>query len=342
MERPAPASATPLALARARVDGRAGRLARRRLPRRPRRRISRRRPPDLQPASRRPPTGSPSRATRSTGSRSTSRRWRSSWRSTGFGRGRGRRGPGSRRWRVALAAFWYAANPGPTFDGWHGLGWRTRRSTPPRPPAQRVALAVGGLALAALVVWRASGRRRGPGRSSGASAKERGVAGLLVVAAVADALARQVDVPGVEPVGYWPRWAFVWALVAFALGPVAAPAAEAGTAGGSAWSSLARRRRSAGSGWSSAGIGLTWYHRPLDRLRDGRAGQDLHQRDADGARPGGRPGAAPLQDDHQPLPRGHAVPQPPPARRAAVRREHGIRYHRQPRRRRRRRTRSST
>ena len=32
-----------------------------------------------------------------------------------------------RTWTAALAssifAFWYAANPGPTFDGWHGLGW---------------------------------------------------------------------------------------------------------------------------------------------------------------------------------------------------------------------------
>src|SRR5690348_4432905 len=24
---------------------------------------------------------------------------------------------------LAIGAFWYAANPGPTFDGWHGLGW---------------------------------------------------------------------------------------------------------------------------------------------------------------------------------------------------------------------------
>src|SRR5436305_7673591 len=25
---------------------------------------------------------------------------------------------------LALAALWHAATPGPTFDGWHGLGWR--------------------------------------------------------------------------------------------------------------------------------------------------------------------------------------------------------------------------
>src|SRR5947208_11688235 len=25
---------------------------------------------------------------------------------------------------LATAAFWHAATPGPTFDGWHGLGWR--------------------------------------------------------------------------------------------------------------------------------------------------------------------------------------------------------------------------
>src|SRR4051812_44106501 len=26
---------------------------------------------------------------------------------------------------VALAAFWHSVTPGPTFDGWHGLGWRS-------------------------------------------------------------------------------------------------------------------------------------------------------------------------------------------------------------------------
>ena len=42
---------------------------------------------------------------------------------TGFGRGLRR--PWLAALALALAAFWYAANPWPTFDGWHGLAWRT-------------------------------------------------------------------------------------------------------------------------------------------------------------------------------------------------------------------------
>src|SRR3954468_18381030 len=48
-----------------------------------------------------------------------------------------RRGDPARPWAGAfagsLAAFWESANPGPTFDGWHGLGWRAAAvaSSPP-------------------------------------------------------------------------------------------------------------------------------------------------------------------------------------------------------------------
>ena len=41
---------------------------------------------------------------------------------------------GRRRWRSAWPAFWYSATPGPTVDGWHGLGWRTI-ANPARPDA---------------------------------------------------------------------------------------------------------------------------------------------------------------------------------------------------------------
>src|SRR5436305_4710551 len=44
---------------------------------------------------------------------------------TGLWLARGRRRPWLSALSVSFAAFWYAANPGPTFDGWHGLGWRT-------------------------------------------------------------------------------------------------------------------------------------------------------------------------------------------------------------------------
>jgi hypothetical protein len=42
------------------------------------------------------------------------------------------------------------------------------------------------------------------------------LSGLLAAAAGLVAL-RQAEFPGVEPVGYWPRWAFVLGLVAFDL-----------------------------------------------------------------------------------------------------------------------------
>ncbi|MBV8555446.1 MAG: hypothetical protein JO116_07765, partial [Planctomycetaceae bacterium] len=45
---------------------------------------------------------------------------------TGLGLGlvRARAGLWPAALALALAAFWSAATPGPTFDGWHGLGWR--------------------------------------------------------------------------------------------------------------------------------------------------------------------------------------------------------------------------
>src|SRR5438105_14717579 len=44
-----------------------------------------------------------------------------------------------RRWlastAVALSALWFAATPGPTFDGWHGLGFQAiADSSAPRMP----------------------------------------------------------------------------------------------------------------------------------------------------------------------------------------------------------------
>ncbi len=88
--------------------------------------------------------------------------------------------------------------------------------------------------------------------------------GLLIAAAVL-VLARQFEVPGVEPVGYWPRWAFAWGLLAFDLALIRTLIGRG----------LPGRR--AGVGWASAGVAgwvgltvagvwLSWYHRPLDRL----------------------------------------------------------------------------
>jgi hypothetical protein len=87
----------------------------------------------------------------------------------------------------------------------------------------------------------------------------------LWVAALILALFRQVEIPGVEPVGYWPRWAMIWAILAFDLGLLM----EVGPL-------IATRRRLllslplALAAWLllvAGAIDLTWYHRPLARLR---------------------------------------------------------------------------
>jgi predicted protein tyrosine phosphatase len=163
---------------------------------------------------------------------------------------------------LALAAYWDAANPGPTFDGWHGLGWRAIAG-PGSPPGLRAALIGAALGLAGLVVGnllRGCARRGELWRAAG----ERRLRGLLG-AALALATLRQVEIPGVEPVGYWPRWALVWGLIAFdlalvralpALGPWVHWRRWALTfGGGAAWFGLV-----------VGGIWLTWYHRPLSRL----------------------------------------------------------------------------
>ncbi len=98
------------------------------------------------------------------------------------------------------------------------------------------------------------------------------------------------------------------------------------------------------AGWLAlvaAGIWLTWYHRPLARLRAVVPGT-IYISAMPTARAGGRAPPPPLQDDHQPVPRGHAAPKPPATRRAAVRPRAWDSLPRQPVRRGDRRTRSST
>src|SRR5262249_61287296 len=52
---------------------------------------------------------------------------------------------------IGIAALWYSGTPGPTVDGWHGLGWRTifDRNA---PTVVRVALAAGALAIASIAL----------------------------------------------------------------------------------------------------------------------------------------------------------------------------------------------
>ena len=165
---------------------------------------------------------------------------------------------------LALGALWHAATPGPTFDGWHGLGWRALFD-PHSPAKLRAALAAAALVGVAVVIGVAVKEwpRR---RAFWAEARSRRVAPLLVLAALLVAL-RQVELPGVEPSGYWPRWAFVWGVMAFDLALLQLlphPAARRrvvritalGGAGAGLWLAL-----------TVGGICVTRYHRPIDRFR---------------------------------------------------------------------------
>ena len=174
------------------------------------------------------------------------------------------RGPGRALWPaalgLALAAFWHAANPGPTFDGWHGLGWRAI-AEPEAPLWLRLALLSTAIGLAGAVAGNLRRQRARRGELWNAAGARR-VRGLLVLAVLL-VLARQGEVPGVEPVGYWPRWAFVWGLIAFdmvliqALPPLGIRCRCAlACVGPAVWLALV-----------VGGIWLTWYHRPLNRLR---------------------------------------------------------------------------
>jgi hypothetical protein len=175
-------------------------------------------------------------------------------------------GGGNQLWPAALAlsalAAWHAATPGPTFDGWYGLGFRAVFDAS-APAAMRLLI---GLAVSAALAGLISIvlRNRHHFRSLVATAWARR-AFLLVITASILVLCRQIDLPGVEPAGYWPRWCFVWGLLAFALALVRLmPPLPNGKArrvfitvcAAAAWYGIV-----------AGGIALTWYHRPLARLR---------------------------------------------------------------------------
>jgi hypothetical protein len=182
---------------------------------------------------------------------------------TGLMLSRGRRGLWLSAFALAGAAFWHASTPGPTFDGWHGLGWRTMFD-PSSPAALKAALGCGAILLATVSLLPLLARRAEWGAFWREGRTSR-VASLLVLAAVLVAL-RQVELPGVEPVGYWPRWFFVFGLVAFDLALVKMLPRIRGS-----YRPLKRVVYSTGivSSWLVlvvGGIWVTWYHRPLARL----------------------------------------------------------------------------
>jgi hypothetical protein len=181
----------------------------------------------------------------------------------GGARARRAGGPG-RVWIGALAisavTFWYSATPGPTLDGWHGLGWRTI-ADPTAPPPLRIALCISLFTFVLAAVWSVRGQPLLQ------YIRERQLGGLLT-GAVLLAVARQLELPGVEPSGFWPRWAWVGATTLWAIAVCRAARGEAASprrrmrgalvfaAGSLAWLWLV---------W--LGVDLFWYHRPLDRLK---------------------------------------------------------------------------
>ena len=95
--------------------------------------------------------------------------------------------------------------------------------------------------------------------------QERGT-GSLWIAALVLGLARQFEIPGVEPQGYWPRWAMIGSFMAFDLGLLIELAPLLNSP---------KRRWTTGvfatAGWLALvvfGIAVTWYHRPLARLKE--------------------------------------------------------------------------
>lgn len=170
-------------------------------------------------------------------------------------------------WTASLAlscvALWHASTPGPTFDGWHGMGWR-EIFDPLAPQALRIGLAAAAILLGCVVVISLI-RTRKVWASLVVRGRESGVLGLLSLALVLVIL-RQIEFPGLEPVGYWPRWSFLIGLMAFNLALLRAlPKPPAPS----------RLRVATSLGLSTlvwfvlvaGGVGLTWYHRPLSRLR---------------------------------------------------------------------------
>jgi hypothetical protein len=163
---------------------------------------------------------------------------------------------------LALAASWHSATPGPGFDGWHGLGFRVMAD--PRAPWQlRLMLVLGSLVLFLVVAGTLFVRRRLLAtywRREWAESR-----GVLWLASAVLVVARQFEIPGVEPPGYWPRVALILGILGLDLGLMieVAPALKR-------WPRWAVCPPLWVAAWLVlviGGVWLTWYHRPLARLK---------------------------------------------------------------------------
>jgi hypothetical protein len=155
---------------------------------------------------------------------------------------------------VGLAATWHAATPGPTFDGWHGLGWRVILD-PSAPTGVRISIATFGLALVGVVGWNLARARWLE------QARESRVVALLGVSLVFVVI-RQIDPPGIGPDGYWSRCFLDLSLLAFGLALVLARPRSDPSPKLRPWLGFA-----AMSGvLIVAGMAVSVYHRPLARL----------------------------------------------------------------------------
>jgi len=164
---------------------------------------------------------------------------------------------------LGLAALWYSSTPGPSVDGWYGLGWRTIAD--PQAPA----LVRGYLSCAAVFLGSVVGstlvRQRCRLTAYWHHTGVNGTRWLWITGCVL-VFARQFDIPGAEPQGYWPRWSMIGGLVAFVLVlltelvPVSRYFRRRWLVlpiGTVCWLTLV-----------VSGIWLTWYHRPLARLKE--------------------------------------------------------------------------
>jgi hypothetical protein len=161
---------------------------------------------------------------------------------------------------LSAAGYWHAATPGPLLDGWYGLGWRTILESRV-PTAQRLLLLALATGVAALVLL---ALRQRPLRALWSTARARWIQGLLILTVSLIAL-RQVGWLDREPLGFWPRWIYVWGLLAWGFVLVrVAPKAPPGWWRGPILIVMV----AISLGLDFAGRGLFWYQRPLHRLRE--------------------------------------------------------------------------